>query len=254
MAANRRCARVVCAALGMTTATSIMAQQDQALPEIKVQASPTVTPAALPPAYPGGQVSRGGRTGFLGDKDFLDNPFNVQSYTQELIQNQQARTIGDVIQNDPSVRLIKSFGTYADAFFIRGFPVNNDDVAYGGMYGILPRQLIPAEIIERVEVLQRPQRVPERNSPQRRDRRRDQCRAETRARAAARAGHRDVFLGQPGRRAYRRGPSLRRRQQHRSALQRRLPPGRHTSRPRVARARPCRGRNRFPRRARAPVR
>lgn len=157
MAANKKM-RFIAAALAALPAAAGAAQagEEQALPEVKVQAAPEAAPGAPPPPYAGGQVGRGGRAGLLGDKDFLDTPFNAQSYTQELIQNQQARTIADVVANDPSVRVLKAFGTYADAFFIRGFAVNNDDVAYGALYGILPRQIIPAEIIERVEVLKGP--------------------------------------------------------------------------------------------------
>lgn len=138
---------------GASTAQTTIEQQ---LPEVKVKATAEPAPGSLPPPYAGGQVGRGGRTGLLGDKDFLDTPFNTQSFTRELIQNQQARTIADVVANDPSVRVIKSFGTYADAFFIRGFLVNNDDIAFGGIYGVLPRQIIPVEIVERVEVFKGP--------------------------------------------------------------------------------------------------
>src|SRR5690606_26575737 len=47
----------------------------------------------------GGQVARGGRIGILGTQDNMDVPFNITSYTNELIQDQQARTIGDVLKN-----------------------------------------------------------------------------------------------------------------------------------------------------------
>lgn len=36
---------------------------------------------------------------------------------------------------------------------IRGFPVYSDDMAYNGLYGLLPRQFIASELFERVEVL-----------------------------------------------------------------------------------------------------
>ena len=35
---------------------------------------------------------------------------------------------------------------------IRGFAVSSDDLAYNGLYGVLPRQFVAAELIERVEV------------------------------------------------------------------------------------------------------
>lgn len=36
---------------------------------------------------------------------------------------------------------------------IRGFPVGSDDTAYNGLYGLLPRQFVATELVERVEVL-----------------------------------------------------------------------------------------------------
>jgi iron complex outermembrane receptor protein len=35
---------------------------------------------------------------------------------------------------------------------IRGFAVNSDDIAYNGLYGLLPRQFVASELLERVEV------------------------------------------------------------------------------------------------------
>ncbi len=129
------------------------AKPDQALPSITVNASADASASGLPEAYPGGQVARGGRVGFLGNKDFLDTPFNTTSYTQELIKDQQARGIADVLQNDPSVRIARGFGNFQEQYVIRGFALNSDDLAYNGLYGLLPRQYVATELLERVEVL-----------------------------------------------------------------------------------------------------
>lgn len=131
------------------------------LPPVAVQGdAPPVPPTAmignLMPAYSGGQVARGGQLGMLGNRDIMDTPFNQTSYTAQLIQDQQARTLSDVMENDPSVRVIGTRGTYDNQFMIRGFSVNNDDIAYGGLYGILPRMITSAELAERVEVLKGP--------------------------------------------------------------------------------------------------
>ncbi|WP_207233577.1 Plug domain-containing protein [Salinicola tamaricis] len=56
-----------------------------------------------PPAFAGGQIAAGGRVGLLGEKDAMDIPFSVTSYTSELIENQQSQTLGDTLQNDASV-------------------------------------------------------------------------------------------------------------------------------------------------------
>jgi iron complex outermembrane receptor protein len=106
----------------------------------------------LPAAYAGGQVARGGRLGLLGNVDIMDTPFNTTNYTQALIQDQQARGVADVLQNDPSVRVARGFGNYQELYVIRGFAVNSDDIAYNGLYGLLPRQFVASELLERVEV------------------------------------------------------------------------------------------------------
>jgi iron complex outermembrane receptor protein len=102
--------------------------------------------------FAGGQVARGGRAGFLGNLDLMDAPFSGTAYTEALIRNQQAASVGDVLQNDPVVRVAKGFGNFQELYVIRGFPVFSDDMTYNGIYGILPRQYVAAEFVERVEV------------------------------------------------------------------------------------------------------
>ncbi|HSH73103.1 MAG TPA: TonB-dependent siderophore receptor [Methylophilaceae bacterium] len=121
------------------------------LPEISVKAK--VPLGALPGTYAGGQIARGGRIGVLGNQDFMDVPFNMTSYTAKVIEDQQARTIADVLINDPSVRMGQSFGTAAQTFVIRGYPVLAEDLAFNGLYGITPRQLPAIEGVERLEVI-----------------------------------------------------------------------------------------------------
>ncbi len=105
-----------------------------------------------PPAYAGGQVATGGRVGMFGSQDVMDTPFAVTSYTETLARNQQARSVADVLQNDPAVRVTKGFGNFQELYVIRGFPVYSDDMTYNGLYGVLPRQFVASELIERVEV------------------------------------------------------------------------------------------------------
>ncbi len=105
-----------------------------------------------PPAYAGGQVGTGGQAGILGNADIMSSPFIVNSYTSKLIEDQQARTLGEAIKNDPTVQVGNGYGNFAETFVIRGFPLNNDDLAFNGLYGILPRQVLPTQMIERVEI------------------------------------------------------------------------------------------------------
>jgi iron complex outermembrane receptor protein len=106
----------------------------------------------LPPEYAGGQVATGGRVGLFGALDVMDSPFSTTNYTEELARNQQARSVADVLQNDPTVRVAKGFGNFQELYVIRGFPVYSDDMTYNGVYGILPRQFVASELLERVEV------------------------------------------------------------------------------------------------------
>ncbi|MGS1007752.1 TonB-dependent siderophore receptor [Achromobacter anxifer] len=126
---------------------------DTTLPAVLVTGSAT---AAYNEPYPGGEVARGARIGLLGDRDFLDTPFSVTSYTSKLIEDQQAQNIGDVLLNDPSVRNTYSRGAGRDEFNVRGFTLFNYDVAYNGLYGISPRNATSLIGIERVEVLRGP--------------------------------------------------------------------------------------------------
>lgn len=140
------------AALLFASATA-HAQSADAIPTVIISASADASAQGLPRAYAGGQVARGGRLGLLGNVDMMDTPFNTTNYTQALIQDQQARGVADVLQNDPSVRVARGFGNYQELYVIRGFAVNSDDLAYNGLYGLLPRQFVAAELLERVEVL-----------------------------------------------------------------------------------------------------
>ena len=132
------------------TASPALAQEAEAtdLGEVVV----TGSQVGLPPAYAGGQVATGGRVGMLGALDVMDTPFSTTAYTEELVRNQQARSVADVLQNDPVVRVAKGFGNFQELYVIRGFPIYSDDMTYNGVYGILPRQFVAAEFLERVEV------------------------------------------------------------------------------------------------------
>ncbi|GAB6390348.1 TonB-dependent receptor [Stutzerimonas marianensis] len=153
----------VCLAASFT-GTPLMAQeqtegQPQAattepveLQSVEITASADASAEGLTEPYAGEQVARGGRVGILGNQDYMETPFTSTSYTSKLIQDQQARSVSDVLQNDPSVRVARGFGNFQELYVVRGFPVFSDDIAYNGLYGLLPRQYVAAEFIERVEV------------------------------------------------------------------------------------------------------
>lgn len=116
----------------------------------------TVEGDGLPAPFAGGQVATGGRVGILGNRDLMDTPFNVTSYTAKTIQDQQAQSVADVTNNDPSVRSTWADGSYSNQFFVRGFPLANPDIAVNGLYGLVPYQMSGTSWVERVEVLKGP--------------------------------------------------------------------------------------------------
>ncbi|WP_035824096.1 TonB-dependent receptor [Janthinobacterium sp. RA13] len=112
---------------------------------------------AVTDAYAGGQVASGGRVGFLGDKNFMETPFNTISYTDKFIEDRQARDITDVISaTDPTVFSSGMTGIIGENYSIRGFSSNIGDVAFGGLYGISPYYRTSPEMFERIEVLKGP--------------------------------------------------------------------------------------------------
>lgn len=149
---------IALAAAAVTSATSAFAQDNApaasagTLTTITVEASADASAEGLTKPFAGGQVARGGKVGILGNQDIMSTPFSTSSYTNELIQNQQAQSVADVLLNDPTVRQARGFGNFQELYVVRGFPVFSDDIAYNGLYGMLPRQYIASEFFERVEV------------------------------------------------------------------------------------------------------
>ena len=122
------------------------------MPTVTVSASADASAEGLSRPYAGGQVARGGRMGIFGAVDMMDSAFSGTSYTQQFIADQQARSVGDLLQSDPAVRMSRGFGNFQEVYMIRGFALDSDDVAYNGLYGVLPRQYVSPELLERVEV------------------------------------------------------------------------------------------------------
>ncbi len=112
--------------------------------------------ADVPPAAPGGQAGAGARIGMLGNVDVLDAPVSINAYTSQLMKDQQARTVADVLQNDPAVRFTTNSGHMLEHFKIRGLDVNGPSIAFNGLFGMAPKGHIPTEFLERTEVLRGP--------------------------------------------------------------------------------------------------
>lgn len=141
---------------GLRAAPVVSRSGDALLAPVTVTADRGAVAGELPKPYAGGQVARGGRVGLLGAKDVMDTPFNQTSYTAELMQNQQTRSVADVVVNDPSVRNINPNAGRFDQFLMRGFRIINSDIAFGGLYGMLSTYSVAVEMAERAEVLKGP--------------------------------------------------------------------------------------------------
>jgi iron complex outermembrane receptor protein len=110
-------------------------------------------------AYAGGDVARRGSQGLLGSRDFMETPFSMTTYTSQAVKNQQARTLGDLIASDPSVRATNPAGGRYEQFTIRGLSLFNSDVSYNGLYGVLPTYTIDMEMADRVDILKGPSQL-----------------------------------------------------------------------------------------------
>lgn len=111
------------------------------------------------PAYAGGQVATGGQVGLLGNRSFMDTPFSQVSYTQKVIQDQQAKSLNEVLLNDPSVMPMASRYSSLNTAFFRGFQspqTYNPDMSLNGLIGLVPFYSPSTINVDRVEVLKGP--------------------------------------------------------------------------------------------------
>ncbi|MFT4194925.1 TonB-dependent siderophore receptor, partial [Ottowia sp.] len=138
-------------------APAASAGEGASLAEVTVTAQAD-RPGDLPAPYAGGQVARGGRVGMLGNKDVMDTPFSITSYTRQLIEDQQAKTLADVLINDSSISLNNPSGAGYEDINIRGFRSDATlaSFTFNGLTGLLPYQIVGVGFAERVEVLHGP--------------------------------------------------------------------------------------------------
>ncbi|MDA3133792.1 TonB-dependent siderophore receptor [Atlantibacter subterranea] len=139
---------------GAQTATAETAKKSQEDTIVVQTSGNDFTPGGdeLVPAFLDGQMANGGRLGMLGEQSAMDVPFNVIGYTSKLIEDQQAKTIADVVSNDAGVQNVQGYGNYAETYRIRGFKLDGDDMTFGGLAGVVPRQVVDAAMLERVEI------------------------------------------------------------------------------------------------------
>jgi len=87
--------------------------EEQKVEELDViEVSSDASQSGLTKEFAGGQVAAGSRAGILGNKTNLENPFATTGYTNKFIQDKQARSVADVLKNDPNVRVARGFGDF----------------------------------------------------------------------------------------------------------------------------------------------
>lgn len=141
-----------CAQAATTDTSSKKSQEETIVVQSSAKTDFKAGGDTLVPAYLDGQVAHGGRLGMLGEQKAMDVPFNVIGYTSKLVQDQQAKTIADVVSNDAGVQAVQGYGNFAETYRIRGFALDGDDMLMGGLAGIVPRQVVDTQMLERVEV------------------------------------------------------------------------------------------------------
>jgi len=135
------------------------APAESAAADAQTLAAVTVTATSVsgaPPVYAGGQVARAARLGILGNVNIMDAPFSVTAYTAQTIEDQQARTVYDLVAAEPSIRQAVNPSYVLEFYHARSFVLYGYDISLSGMYGVLPYSRVPVEIAERVEVLRGP--------------------------------------------------------------------------------------------------
>ncbi len=133
-------------------------KETQTNSETQVSQLPAISVVATEDTiYSGGQIAKQSHIGFLGNKTFMETPFNTISYTDKYVADKQAKDITEVIAaTDPSVFTNGASGGWSENYYIRGFASSTSDMSMNGLFGITPFYRTSPEMFERVEVLKGP--------------------------------------------------------------------------------------------------
>lgn len=106
--------------------------------------------------YAAGKLKKSANLGALGNQNVIDTPFSFISYSDQLIQDQQASTVSEVLRNDPSVRETTNAGHLNENVQVRGFSVGFEDYNLNGLFGMAPTGRIPTDIVDSITLLKGP--------------------------------------------------------------------------------------------------
>jgi len=91
----------------------------------------------------------------LGIKDPLTLPISIQSFSEELIINQRARTLAEILSNDASIQNT-AIGSVFDFVSLRGFQLDWTNGLRRDGLAVAPFQDVALENIQRIDVLKGP--------------------------------------------------------------------------------------------------
>lgn len=148
---------MLCHATTSAQAEEHSAQTDQAISETATSILPTIKVFADSSAsllYAGGQIARHGQVGILGNKDYMETPYSQVSYSSDTIRHQQALSVAETLTTaDASVRTTTGSTNRYDALTIRGFRIENDDMALNGLFGLVPAYRVGVDPVERIDLI-----------------------------------------------------------------------------------------------------
>jgi len=105
----------------------------------------------------GEPVARDARVGMLGQQDVMETPFSATAYTEEYIDNVQAKDIGSVLGRADASIYTAQRRSIQETFMIRGFNVGGvNDLYFNGLAGMAPLMRGSTEMAERIEVQKGP--------------------------------------------------------------------------------------------------
>lgn len=119
----------VMGALASAYSGNAVAQQEEARTTVMPEVA--VTAQAETSREQGYRPKRSSASGFR-EKSLLETPFSVNAISAEVIQDQQAKSLVDVIKNDPSVTLA-SDPMWFDRVTVRGFFLSVDAIKRDGL-------------------------------------------------------------------------------------------------------------------------
>ena len=103
-----------------------------------------------------GEIGTVAQAGILGTLSKQDLPFSVSSYTSQLVLDQQAQTVSDVLRNEVGIQ--ESNGRYSENQYVtlRGFVLPVGQSLINGIPGLVDERSPSIENIDRIEIFKGP--------------------------------------------------------------------------------------------------